>query len=398
MATYTKFTNGYLCDEGKLVYGELYIDNTTKRIVEKPSEELIQNIVDLNGLVLAPGFIDIQINGIYGVNFSSLKSKQLYKDVMQKYVTTGVTAICPTVTSNFPDIYDKVLPIYEKTESSIQCDSLGAHLEGPFINLNKKGCHPVETFTDAKEGKQKLLNIYGDLSNVSIITAAPEIDGIMDIIPDIKSKNITFAIGHTMADYQTGVKAVKQGAKMITHLYNAMPQPHHREAGIVGLITTPDVETPYFGLICDNIHVDPSMATLAYRANPDKTILVTDAMHILGLPDGTYKWDNRVIVKKGVRAFLKGTDTLAGSASTLPECVRNLMNWSGISLQEAVKTVTNNPAKSIGVEQERGFLNVGCLADFVVLNFDGYVQSVYKAGNLIKPSSSKQSNQLKAVL
>lgn len=397
MATYTKFTNGYLCDEGNLTYGELYIDNFTRRIVEKPLDGLVSNVVDLKGLILAPGFIDIQNNGVYGVNFSHSTSKELYQDAMTKYVATGVTATCPTVTSNFPDVYQKVLPLYKKSYSTEQCDSLGAHLEGPFISLNKKGCHPTETFVDAKEGNSKLQAIYGDLSNVCIITAAPEIDGVLELIPEIKQQNITFSIGHTLADHATGVKAVENGATMITHLYNAMPQPHHREAGIVGLITTPDIETPYFGLICDNIHLDPAMVSLAYKANPEKTVLVTDAMHMLGLPDGIYKWDNQVLVKQGVRVVLQGTDTLAGAATTLPECVRNLMKWANISLQDAVKTVTNNAANSIGMQEERGYLNVGCAADFVVLDSHGYVQTVYKAGNPIK-SSDIQQPQLQAVL
>ncbi|CAI5757500.1 unnamed protein product [Candida verbasci] len=412
---FTKFTNCHLIDNGELYeFTDLYVNQKTNKICSKPNNlELITKTIDLDGQLLAPGFLDIQNNGIYGLNFSNLNSdsseedvsefKNFYKDAMTKYLSTGVTGLCPTVTSNFPEVYPKVLPLYKKSRLSNQCDSLGAHLEGPFINLKKKGCHPVETFVDAKEGTSKLNEIYGDeLDNVCIITAAPEIEGVLDLIPEITSKNCVYSIGHTMSDYETGKKAIELGCTMITHLYNAMPQPHHRDAGVVGLISSPDVkETPYFGLICDGVHVDPSMANIAYKSNPNKCILVTDAMHLIGLADGRYKWDEQVIVKTGDRLYLENTDTLAGASTTLPQCIRNLMEWSKISLPQAIKTVTNNPAVSIGLQNERGFLNVGCDADFVVLDKHGYVKKIYKLGNEFKSSDIPEkpvNNRVTAVL
>ena len=411
--SFTKYTNCHLIDNGQVYQRtDLYVNNTTKKICEKPKGPASIKVVDLHGKYLAPGFIDIQNNGIYGLNFSNLSSsssdeeilmfEKFYKDAMTKYLSTGVTATCPTVTSNFPEVYEKVLPFYHKSRTSTQTDSLGAHVEGPFINLQKKGCHPVETFVDAKEGEEKIYHTYGGvenlLDNVCILTAAPETPGILELIPAVTEKNVVFSIGHTMADYKTGLKALKNGATMITHLYNAMPQPHHRDAGVVGLIAAPNVETPYYGLICDGVHVDPAMATIAYRAAPEKCILVTDAMHLIGLPDGTYKWDSQYIVKTGDRLFLKGTNTLAGAATTLPECIRNLMEWSKISLAEAVKTATNNPAVSIGLENERGFLNVGCDSDFVVLNDKGTVLRVYKLNNEVKSSDVEEVGKLMALL
>ena len=418
--SYTRFTNCHLIDNGQLYeYTDLYINNKTKKISHPPSNpDLVKETIDLKGQILAPGFIDIQNNGIYGLNFSNLNSesteeditefKRFYKDAMTKYLSTGVTATCPTVTSNFPEVYEKVLPFYKRSRLDGQTDSLGAHLEVPFINLKKKGCHPVETFVDAKDGEEKLLHVYGGaanlMENVCIVTAAPEIEGVLDLIPSITDKNCVFSIGHTMAEYETGVQAIEKGATMITHLYNAMPQPHHRDAGVVGLINSPAVgeaKTPYFGLICDGVHVDPSMANFAYRSNPNKCVLVTDAMHLIGLPDGHYKWDSQVIVKTGDRLYLENTDTLAGAATTLPQCVRNLIQWSHISLPQAIKTVTNNAAMSIGVQSERGFLNIGCDADFVVLDKQGYVQKVYKLGKEHKSSDvvvEKSNEKLNAML
>lgn len=412
----TRFTNCHLCDNGLLYRNtDLYIDTGSGKIVEPVSGSQVAETVDLQGHILAPGFLDIQNNGVYGVNFLALNAdssaadiaefSRFYADAMAKYLKTGVTSICPTVTSNFPEVYEKVLPLYREQRLRHQTDSLGAHLEGPFISLKKKGCHPIETFVDAHEGDKLLFDVYGEhnlLENVRIVTAAPEIPGVLDIIPAMKAKNITFAVGHTAADYKTGLRAIEAGATMITHLYNAMPQPHHRDVGVVGLITLPIADgtsqSPYFGLICDGVHVDPAMATMAYRANPNKCILVTDAMHLIGLPDGTYKWDSQSITKKGPILYLKGTTTLAGAATTLGQCVRNLMKWSGLSLAEAVKTVTNNPADLINAQASKGYLNVGCDADLVVMDAHGFLVSVYKLGVHVKPVDENQPARLMAAL
>lgn len=408
----TKYTNGFICDDGRLTQGSVYVDNATQKIVAAPtSDAAVTKVIDLHGEILAPGFIDIQNNGIYGVNFSNLtlesseadtrKFESQYHQAMKQYLTTGVTLMCPTVTSNFPKVYPKVLPMYHRNRTTDECDSLGAHLEGPFINKDKKGCHPVETFVDAKGGKAKLEAIYGgegNLDNVCIITAAPEIPGILELIPAIKDSGCVFSIGHTMADHDTATKAVKQGALMVTHMYNAMPQPHHRNAGVVGLMTTPGIETPYYGLICDGVHVDPLMARLAYMANPDKVVLVTDAMHLIGLKDGVYQWDGQVIVKDGFRLTLQGTDTLAGSATTLPACVRNLKKWANLPLAQAVKTCTNNAANSIGVSDTKGYLRPGCDADFVVLDHQGYVLRVFKLGHEVASLDVRPQLELRARL
>lgn len=406
---YTRFTNCHLLDNGITYYNtDLFINNETGKIVKDPKSPASTKTVDLNGKYLAPGLIDIQNNGFFGLNFSNLSAnsssqevemyKKLYDDVMTKFAQTGATSVCPTITSNFPEVYEKVLPILKKSRSETKSDSLGAHCEGPFINLLKKGCHPTETFVDAKEGSKKLDEVYGSenlLENVCIVTAAPEIEGVLEAIPYLKLKNIVYSIGHTNADYETGLKAVEQGCTMITHLYNAMPQPHHRDAGVVGLINTPVTnDTPYFGIICDGVHVDPSMASLAYKSHPERCVLVTDAIFLFGLQDGVYKWDKRNIVKDGFKLTLEGTKTLAGSGTSLIQCVRNLIKWTQIPLAEAVKTATNNAAKSLGLEAQKGFLNEGCDADLIVLDEHAFIQLIYKLGNPISVNDHNQPAKL----
>lgn len=411
---YTKFTNCHLIDNGITYFNtDLFIDNDKGKIIENPHDDINTRVIDLNGQYLAPGLIDIQNNGFFGLNFSNLNGnstvdeindyKRFYEDVMIKFVETGVTSVCPTITSNFPEVYQKVLPILGKSRNNYKTDSLGAHCEGPFISLLKKGCHPTETFVDAKNGSAKIDEVYAGsdnlLKNVTIVTAAPEIPGVLDIIPYLTLKNVIFSIGHTNTDYATGVKAIEQGATMITHLYNAMPQPHHRDPGVIGLINTPiPNDTPYFGIICDGVHVDPSMASLAYKSHPEKCVLVTDAIFMFGLPDGIYKWDKRNIAKDGFRLCLEGTKTLAGSGTSLIQCVRNLIRWTDITLAQAIKTVTNNAARSIHMETEKGFLNPGCDADLVVLDSKGFIQKIYKLGNSIRVKDENQPANLIASL
>lgn len=393
------FTNCSVCDNGELISkAEVYVDTENGKIV---SREVFQNskekdFIDLRGKILAPGFIDIQNNGVYGLNFSLLSSDATefekdnfnakYKDVLAKYLQTGVTSLCPTITTSRRDVYSTSLPFYKPTRVNDRADSLGAHLEGPFISKDKKGCHPEKFIIDGK--KTTLEEVYGKenlLENVSIVTVAPEIPGVIENIFSLKEKyNLVISIGHTMADSQKCKSAIQKGASMITHLYNAMPQPHHRNSGVVGTICDPSVSgAPYFGLICDSIHVTPAMCVLAYRANPSKCILVTDAMHLFGLSDGIYSWDEQRIEKKGQALVLEGTNTLAGAAAALPKCVQNLMEWTGISLAEAVLTVTKNPADALNINH-KGSLREGCDADMVVLNKRGEVQQVWKLGLLVR--------------
>lgn len=398
-----RFYNGSICHKGKrLANTEVYVNTKTGKIV---NEEEFQKgpelaAIDLKGKILAPGFIDVQNNGIYGVNFSVAETgnsdhprqketlfRERYRDAMKKYLSTGVTALCPTMTSTRKEVYQKMLPMYGTTRCRTMADSLGAHVEGPFLLNEKRGCHPEEALVECVDGSM-MTDVYGKENlreHVAIVTVAPEVQGVIEKIPSlVGADRCVVSIGHTTLDSSIGKRAIELGASMITHLYNAMPQPHHRETGIIGLIGDSSLpQTPYYGLICDGIHVSPEMCVIAYRANPSKCILTTDAMHLFGLKDGVYLWDQKFIEKKGSRLTLYGTETLAGAATDLAHCVRNLMRWADISLEEAVATVTCNPAACLGLA-EKGNLAEGCDADMVILNDEGDVLSVYKLGGLVE--------------
>lgn len=171
-----------------------------------------------------------------------------------------------------------------------------------------ENCYGAENLTPQNKG---------DVIPIRMITAAPERGNMQKLIPDLTSRNIVYSIGHSEATYEDASEAVSHGATMITHLFNAMRPLHHRNPGIFGVLGEAEsLPRPYFGIISDGIHLHPTTVKIAYNAHPDGFILVTDAMHLVGLPDGAYPWTNGEtvcnIVKKGSKLLLEDSDTIAG--------------------------------------------------------------------------------------
>lgn len=208
-------------------------------------------------------------------------------------------------------------------------ESLGAHVEGPFLSPAKNGAHNPEVFQQAHTF-QDLERCYGaknltpragaggvDTIPVRKITAAPEIAAMTSLIPQLTARGIVFSMGHSEATYEEASAAADAGCTMITHLFNAMRPLHHRNPGIFGVLGNRDgLRRPYFGIIADGIHLHPTTTRIALNAHPEGLILVTDAMHLVGLPDGAYQWANgndvSQIVKRGSKLVLEGSDTIAG--------------------------------------------------------------------------------------
>lgn len=205
-------------------------------------------------------------------------------------------------------------------------ESLGAHCEGPFLSPTKNGVHASEVLLAASNGFSDLEECYGashlerkngqngTKTNIKMITAAPEIAQMSSIIPEITSRGILFSMGHSEATYEDASLAIKAGATMITHLFNAMRPLHHRNPGIFGVLGIAEsLPRPYFGIIADGIHLHPTTIKIAFNAHPEGFILVTDAMHLVGLEDGTYEWTNGDrLVKSGLLVTKEGSDVLAG--------------------------------------------------------------------------------------
>lgn len=337
----TKFTNCRLVQGDCLVNGDLWVSSKTGTIIQSQSafyDELIlpDETIDLGGRVVSPGLIDCQLNGAFGFNFSTLlDDKSQYgkkvKDVNRKLVQTGVTSYLPTITSQTSELYHAVLPYLgpsgQQRLSSDGAESLGAHVEGPFLNPTKNGIHKVDVLVEAHtfsdiEDMYGRPNITADSDSntplpIKMITAAPERGAMSTLIPEIRQRGILYSIGHSEATYEEAATAVAQGATMITHLFNAMRPLHHRNPGIFGVLGIAEsLPRPYFGVIADGIHLHETTVKIAWNAHPEGFILVTDAMHLVGLPDGKYEWRNGEdidqIIKKGSELRLEGSDKIAG--------------------------------------------------------------------------------------
>ncbi len=412
----TKFTNCRLVKSNELVEQDLWVSSITGKILQSQQEfyghyTTPDRVIDLGGRIISPGLIDVQLNGAFGFNFSTAPDDlasygKTLRQVNRSLVATGVTSYLPTVTSQKSEVYHKVLPFLGPSGArrlpEDGAESLGAHCEGPFLNPTKNGIHSPDVLL-AADTMHDLEACYGaaNLSpaHIKLVTAAPEVGAMSALIPDIVRRGLVFSIGHSEATYEDASAAVARGARMITHLFNAMRPLHHRNPGIFGVLGQPSASStsgpdrrPYFGIIADGIHLHPSSITIAYNAHPSGMILVTDAMHLVGLPDGTYSWSNgEKIVKRGAKLTLEGSDKIAGSSISLVECVNNFLNWSGASVPEALRAVTATPARMLGLDGVKGSLEGQADADLVIFEegeregggLELVVDQVWKFGNKV---------------
>ncbi|UNI22600.1 N-acetylglucosamine-6-phosphate deacetylase [Purpureocillium takamizusanense] len=394
----TKFTNCRLVKGDRLVNEDLWVSSQTGKIIHSQATfyddlNLPDATIDLGGRIVAPGMIECQLNGAFGFNFSTLLDDmsqygKKVKEVNRLMIQTGVTSYIPTITSQRPELYQKALPFLGPSGSRRIADdgaeSLGAHCEGPFLNPTKNGVHNVDVLIEAQDfsdieacyGAENLRpQTPGGTIPIKMVTAAPERGQMMKLIPELASRGIIYSIGHSEATYEQASSAVGQGATMITHLFNAMRPLHHRNPGIFGVLGLAEsLPRPYFGIISDGIHLHPTTIKIAFNAHPDGFILVTDAMHLVGLPDGAYPWTNGEqtcnIIKKGSTLLLEGSETIAGSSITLLECVNNFLQWSGTDIPQALKAVTATPAAMLGFQGVKGTLDADADADLVIFSED----------------------------
>jgi len=244
------------------------------------------------------------------------------------------------------------------------------------MSPTKNGIHNLAVLQTPYNGISDLAACYGvsnlmSPSPIKLVTIAPELPGALSAIRSLTDMGIVASIGHSEATYEEAKLGVKAGATSITHLFNAMKPLHHRNPGIFGLLGTASssISKPYFGIIADGIHIHPTSIKIAYHAHPSGLILVTDAMRLAGMPDGVYDWTNGSrIVKQGALLTLEENGKIAGSSIELIDCVTNFLNWTDASVPEALKAVTETPAKMLGMEDVKGTLKEGADADLVVLD------------------------------
>ncbi|WP_107670074.1 N-acetylglucosamine-6-phosphate deacetylase [Cyanothece sp. BG0011] len=310
-------------------------------------------VYDAQGDWISLGGIDLQINGGLGLAFPEIQAKDLPKlhQICEFLWQEGIDGFLPTLVTTSVENIQRSLAIFErfiklqKEENVPTAKVLGVHLEGPFLNHQKKGAHPAQyLLTPSVEAIEWLLDSYESI--VKIITLAPELDISDEVIPYLSSRGIIASLGHSQANAKEAKKAFEMGASMVTHAFNAMPPLHHRQPGLLGeAMINPNV---YCGLIADGNHVCPTMIELLLRGSLYErgVFLVSDALAPIGLGDGVYPWDNRQIeVKKGTARLANGT--LAGTTLPLLMGVKNLVEWQLCPIGNAIALATESPRKAI---------------------------------------------------
>jgi N-acetylglucosamine-6-phosphate deacetylase len=320
-------------------------------------------VIDGAGLFLVPGFIDLQINGAFGYDFTA--DPTTIWPVAEKLPRYGVTAFLPTIISSPLETVAAAQEMLGQNPVSGVTGAipLGLHVEGPFLNLTRKGAHNPEHLHAPD------LEAVADWSperGVRLVTLAPELPGGLDLVALLTERDVVVSAGHSNATYAEALAGIDAGIRYGTHLFNAMPPLHHRQPGLIGaLITDP---RPTVGMIVDGIHTHPSIVRMAWHTlGTTRLNLVTDAMAALGMPPGQHLLgDYDVIVDETSARLTDGT--LAGSILSLNVALRNLIAFSECSLAEALPTVTTTPAKLLGLADRRGQLALGYLADLVLLS------------------------------
>ena len=330
------------------------------------------------GMTLVPGFIDLQLNGAFGHDFTA-DPGTIWR-VAEGLPRYGVTAFLPTIiTSPLDQVEAGMRVVREGRPKGFRgAAPLGLHVEGPFLNPKKKGAHNQQYLRpptpDAVAG-------WSPASGVRLVTMAPENPGALEVIRTLTSRGVVVSTGHSMATYDEAVAGFDAGARYGTHLFNAMPSLGHRDPGLPGALLSDDRMT--VGFIADGVHTHRSIIALVWRMlGPKRMSLVTDAMAALGMPPGKHRLGDYDVVVDATSARL-ADGTLAGSILELDQALRNLIGITGCTLGEALETVTTTPAKLLGLDGERGRIAPGYAADMVLLSSDLRVQTTIASGEVV---------------
>ena len=332
-------------------------------------------VVDASGLVVSPGFVDLQINGGYGLDLQD--DPWALWELGGNLPRTGVTSFLPTIISGPRGPACSLLEAL-RAQPAGYCGAvpLGAHFEGPMLNARHSGVHRHEYLTGASD---VVIDGWYRSKGVTMVTIAPELPGALDIIGELDQRGIVVSVGHSAATAKEALAAIEAGASNVTHLFNAMAPMGHRSPNLAGVALADARLTAT--MVVDGVHVDPITVAAAWNAKGHAGIaLVTDAVQAMGLPPGDYRLSGSPIYFDG--ASVRTADgVLAGSALSMDRAVANLAEFTGCEQHEALLAATSSPAGIVG-DARRGHLDCGSIADLVLLDDDYRVHSTICAGRV----------------
>lgn len=336
--------------------------------------------IDLHGDNVTPGFIDLQLNGCGGVMFNGAETLQTLATMQAANLKSGTTSFLPTFITDSDSGIKRALSTVRHYMNARSNEVLGLHLEGPYINIEKKGIHPANFIRQTSQEMIDLICANADI--ISQITLAPEKTDNA-VIHQLSKAGIVVSIGHSNATYQQASTAIKYGASSATHLFNAMSSITGREPGVVGAVYDHNI---YAGIIVDGFHVDYANVRLSKKVMGDKLLLVTDATAPAGSNIDKFNFVGTTVYYKDGKCV--GEDgTLGGSAVTMIESIEQCVKFVGIPLDEAIRMATVYPAKAISVDHKLGSIHSGNIANLAIFNHDYKINGTVVNG-IYKPSTN----------
>lgn len=376
----------YALTQGRIYTGHRILDQhavvIADGLIERicPLEDLPAGIEtrQVGGAIIAPGFIDLQLNGCGGVQFNddisaiSVETLQIMQKANEK---SGCTSFLPTLITSTDELMKRAVEVMRAWLAQNSNQALGLHLEGPWLNPLKKGTHNPDLIRTPDNALVDFLCANADV--ISKITLAPEkVDAA--VIRKLRDAGIIISAGHSHGTYDEALVGIDAGVSFATHLYNAMPTTSGREPGLIGaLFDSPDV---WCGIIADGLHVHYANIRNAKRIKGDKLILVTDATAPAGASIDRFIFAGKTIYyRNGLCVDENGT--LSGSALTMIEAVANSVEHVGISLDEALRMATLYPARAMGVDTHLGSIEAGKVANLTVFTRDYKITRTIVNGN-----------------
>jgi N-acetylglucosamine-6-phosphate deacetylase len=342
--------------------------------LKKPAES---DILDGGGLIATPGWIDIQLNGAFGFDFTA--NPDSIWQAAAELLKFGTTSILPTIITSPLETIGRALENLKKgpPEGFTGANALGLHLEGPFLNPIKKGAHNPKYLL---RPSPDLVQEWTRSNGVLLVTLAPELDKDFQTIRRLREQGVVVSIGHSLASYEQARLAFQHGIQCGTHLFNAQSGIEHRNPGLsIAILTTQDVFT---GIIIDGVHTHRAMVDLAWTCKGSRRLItVTDAVSALGLPPGKYNL-GELEINVTETAVTLNDGTLAGSKVTQQNSLRNLMAWTGCSLHDALRTVTTTPAELLNLPN-KGRITPGADADVVLVDPELDIKATIVNGEIL---------------